>query len=122
MSSSTSKSSLIDLRPTYCHEALIKLMEIGLLTFIISQNTDGLHRLSSVPSEKMAELHGNSFVEKCEKCHTRYERMFPARTNKIKCPDNPCRMCKMSHRTGRKCEKRVHSSILFYNIFLFKFF
>ncbi|XP_059141160.1 NAD-dependent protein deacylase sirtuin-6-like [Physella acuta] len=109
---STSKCSLIDLRPTYSHEALIKLMEIGLLSFIISQNTDGLHRLSGVPPEKIAELHGNSFVEKCEKCQTRYERRFPARTNKIKCPDNPCRMCKMSHRTGRKCEKRRCDSYL----------
>ena len=35
-----------DLRPTYTHEALCKLMELGYLKYIISQNCDGLHLLS----------------------------------------------------------------------------
>ena len=34
------------LRPTYSHEALQKLMDLGHLKFIISQNGDGLHGLS----------------------------------------------------------------------------
>ncbi len=34
------------LRPTYTHEALVKLMEMGHLKHIISQNGDGLHLLS----------------------------------------------------------------------------
>ena len=35
-----------ELRPTYTHEALCKLIETGHLKYLISQNTDGLHRLS----------------------------------------------------------------------------
>ena len=34
------------LRPTYTHEALWKLVELGHLKHIISQNGDGLHGLS----------------------------------------------------------------------------
>ena len=36
------------LRPTYTHEALCKLMDLGHLKHIISQNGDGLHGLSGL--------------------------------------------------------------------------
>ncbi|CAL1541092.1 unnamed protein product [Lymnaea stagnalis] len=98
--------NLSELRPTYTHEALCKLLEMGLLKFIISQNTDGLHCLSGVPPEKLAELHGNSFVEKCEKCQTSYERTFGVRRRLSEnCPPRPCLQCKLDHRTGRKCSQ-----------------
>ena len=51
------------LRPTYTHEALVKLMDEGYLKYIISQNGDGLHGLSGVPKDKISELHGNVFIE-----------------------------------------------------------
>ncbi len=34
------------LRPTYTHEALSKLIELGHIKHVISQNGDGLHGLS----------------------------------------------------------------------------
>ncbi|KAK3691447.1 hypothetical protein RRG08_036247 [Elysia crispata] len=93
------------LRPTYTHEALLKLQEMGLLKFLISQNTDGLHRLSGIPADKLSELHGNTFVEKCETCDARFERPFPCRRGngafEIK-----CKRCKINHRTGRRCSKK----------------
>ena len=57
--------------PTYTHEAICKLIDMGIMKYLISQNTDGLHRLSGIPAEKISELHGNGFEEKCEKCKTR---------------------------------------------------
>lgn len=65
------------LRPTYTHEALCKLVQLGLVKYVISQNGDaGLHGLSGIPAKNLSELHGNAFIEKCEKCGTRYERPF----------------------------------------------
>ncbi|RUS90698.1 hypothetical protein EGW08_001502 [Elysia chlorotica] len=94
-----------NLRPTYTHEALAKLQEMGLVKFLISQNTDGLHRLSGIPADKLAELHGNTFVEKCEKCETRFERSFPCRRG-IGAFEKKCDKCRINHRTGRRCSEK----------------
>ena len=48
------------LRPTYTHEAICKLVQLGYLKHVISQNTDGLHRLSGIPVEQLSELHGRN--------------------------------------------------------------
>lgn len=110
------------LRPTYTHEALTKLINMGLLHHIISQNGDGLHGLSGVPEEKLSELHGNVFIEVCEKCGHRYhrssyvlddnaslyyEQLQDDGTVDIKKPKNAkqCETCGLSHRTGRKCDQ-----------------
>lgn len=36
--------------------------------YIVSQNIDGLHLKSGVGRQYIAELHGNMFVEQCDKC------------------------------------------------------
>jgi mono-ADP-ribosyltransferase sirtuin 6 len=54
--------------------ALAKLYKENILKFVVTLNTDGLHIKSGIPREKVAELHGNKFVEICEKCGYRYER------------------------------------------------
>ncbi|XP_005108006.1 NAD-dependent protein deacetylase Sirt6 [Aplysia californica] len=108
-----------ELRPTYTHEALVKLTEMGILKYLISQNTDGLHRLSGIPAENMSELHGNSFIEKCESCDARYERTFACRQNKVPAPPLPCPKCKINHRTGRKCERKGCDSYLMNTIINF---
>lgn len=115
------------MRPTYTHEAIQKLMELGYIKHVISQNCDGLHRLSGVPAQAMSELHGNVFTEVCEKCQRRYNRSFYVlddtaseyyeeledfgETDIVKpVHASQCKLCGLSHRTGRRCTQKVKSS------------
>ena len=101
---------------------------MGLLKHIISQNGDGLHRLSGIPAENLSELHGNVFIEKCEKCGTRFERPFYVLddhaslyyeelddfgSTTLKKPRHAkqCELCGLCHRTGRKCTKKKVNGI-----------
>lgn len=97
------------MRPTYTHEAIVKLLEMGIFKYVISQNTDGLHRLSGVPADKISELHGNAFAQKCEICETRYDVSVSHRDRPrpANVPPKICERCRINHRTGRMCEKRV---------------
>ena len=57
-----------DAKPTKTHMALAKLVEVGKVKFIITQNIDGLHLRSGVARRHIAELHGNMFLDQCDKC------------------------------------------------------
>lgn len=105
------------LRPTYTHEALCKLVSLGILKHLISQNTDGLHRLSGIPRDRLSELHGNAFHERCEKCGTKYERLFVACTYGTAVPEQVCVHCHCSHRTGRICERKVSMLLIWRHTF-----
>lgn len=111
-----------ELRPTYTHESLAKLIELNHLKYVITQNGDGLHGLSGVPPNKQAELHGNAFEERCESCDTKYLRTYyvlddncsqyyedlneEGRSDLEKPAHGAkCSQCSLSHRTGRKCTK-----------------
>lgn len=63
-------------RPNASHMALVELQQSGRLGFLITQNTDNLHRLSGIRRELLAELHGNGQLVRCLVCdrqHTRQE-------------------------------------------------
>lgn len=55
--------------PTTAHMSLVQLQKQGFLKGLISQNTDGLHRRSGFPIASLAELHGNTNLERCEQCN-----------------------------------------------------
>jgi len=55
------------------------MMQEGLLKHLVSQNTDGLHRRSGIPTDKLSELHGNTNLEVCITCHKEYMRDFRVR-------------------------------------------
>jgi NAD-dependent deacetylase len=67
--------------PNAGHRAMARLIEMGKMSAIITQNVDGLHQASGVPNSKVIELHGNSTYATCLDCAERYElddikRMF----------------------------------------------
>jgi mono-ADP-ribosyltransferase sirtuin 6 len=66
--------------PTATHMAIKELLDQGVAKFLVSQNTDGLHRRSGVDPTKLAELHGNSNLERCETCGKDYLRDFHTRS------------------------------------------
>lgn len=68
------------------------LQRAGQLTYLVSQNVDGLHLRSGIPRAALAELHGNCFAERCHACGAEYIRDFEIETVGFK-------------RTGRKCSQ-----------------
>jgi mono-ADP-ribosyltransferase sirtuin 6 len=63
-------------RPSLTHMALVALQREGYIRFLVSCNVDCLHLRSGYPRDQMAELHGNCFAERCEKCEAEYIRDF----------------------------------------------
>ena len=67
-------------QPSSAHMAIARLHSKGFIKFVATTNVDDLHGKSGVPEGSLAELHGNSFVEECEKCLQRYKRSFVTRS------------------------------------------
>jgi NAD-dependent deacetylase len=59
--------------PNAGHRALARLVELGKMPAVITQNIDGLHQASGVPGDKVIELHGNTTYAVCLDCNRRYE-------------------------------------------------
>ena len=60
--------------PNPSHLALVELQRLGKLHFLITQNTDNLHRRSCIPPELLAELHGNGQLMRCLDCDRLYDK------------------------------------------------
>lgn len=59
--------------PNQGHIAIAKLVGMGKVTAVITQNVDNLHQNSGVPDDKVIELHGNATYAKCLQCAERFE-------------------------------------------------
>jgi NAD-dependent SIR2 family protein deacetylase len=63
-----------EVRPNRSHQALVELEALGKLQFLITQNTDNLHRESGLSGERIAELHGNGHLMRCIECDRQFTR------------------------------------------------
>jgi NAD-dependent SIR2 family protein deacetylase len=99
-------------QPNRGHLALVELQNMGLLKFLITQNTDGLHLVSGIKPEHLAELHGNGSYMVCLSCN---EKMTYEEAGWVKNKWGP------GYRTGRTselqptcphCEGRIISSVV----------
>jgi len=64
-SSSRHGADFLRARPTAGHMALVALNSQGVLSDLISTNTDGMHLRSGFPRDCLTELHGNTNLEEC---------------------------------------------------------
>lgn len=62
--------SILDAKPTLAHHFLAKLEQRNCLSFVITQNIDGLHQKAG--SKKVIEIHGNLRKGHCIKCNKEY--------------------------------------------------
>ena len=79
--------------PSKTHMSIVELQRRGICKFLISTNTDGLHRKSGIPKKMLSELHGNTNLELCRKCGKDYMRDFRCRTAKNTHEHNTGRLC-----------------------------
>ncbi|XP_022753038.1 NAD-dependent protein deacetylase SRT1-like isoform X2 [Durio zibethinus] len=68
------------------------------------QNVDGLHLRSGIPREKLAELHGNSFMEACPTCGSEYLRDFEVETIGLKETSRRC--------SDKRCGAKLRDTVL----------
>ncbi len=63
-------------KPTLTHVAITKLVDEGIVNYVITQNVDGLHRRSGLSRLHHCCLHGCIFTEVCRKCEIEYFRNY----------------------------------------------
>ncbi|CAH1796340.1 unnamed protein product [Owenia fusiformis] len=95
-------------KPTLTHMALVALEQAGMVKYVITQNIDGLHIKSGFPRNRLSELHGNMFIEECDKCKTQYIRRTPVPTMALRPTGNNCTQVKRRN----ICRGRLHDTIL----------
>lgn len=68
------KKPMSQVKPNEGHYAIVKLQNMGLLKFLISQNVDNLHLKSGIRCELIAEFHGNAALMRCLACDKRFPK------------------------------------------------
>jgi len=80
--------------PSLTHMVLVGLQRMGRLALVVSQNVDCLHIRSGLPRERLAELHGNCFLEVCDTCRREYVRDFEVPSVGLKHTGRACEHCR----------------------------
>ena len=66
-------NEISEAKPNVGHLAISKLVSMGKVKKVITQNIDNLHQDSGIPSDQVIELHGNTTYAKCLSCFKRFE-------------------------------------------------
>ncbi len=56
--------------PNAVHRAIADFDRAGFVRLVVTQNVDGLHRVSGISDERIVELHGSNMEIECQSCHT----------------------------------------------------
>ena len=99
--------------PSLTHMALVELRERGYVRYLVSCNVDCLHLRSGFPREDLAELHGNCFAERCERCDAEYVRDFEMQTVGFEYTGRTCDACaakKRKRESGARRSSRASAS------------
>lgn len=100
-------------RPTPTHRAINALVRAGLVGMVVSQNVDGLHLRSGLQRDRLSELHGNVFMEKCARCGREFLRDFDIKSVGLKPTGRRCGVLRVS--TGGRsvrCRGLLHDTTL----------
>lgn len=103
------------IKPNASHLALVELQRLGKLQFLITQNTDNLHRQSGIRPEILAELHGNGHLVRCLSCDRQFTRQEvgwdPSRFGPGYRTQNPVK----GQPVCPQCDGRLISSVVNFN-------
>ncbi|GAB5371609.1 hypothetical protein AAMO2058_001594700 [Amorphochlora amoebiformis] len=101
-----------DTKPTLTHKAINLLEKKGLIHCLVSQNVDGLHLRSGFPRDKLCELHGNIFMEKCDRCGFEYMRKDAIPSVGLKSTGRRCTQSRTSCGREVGCRGRLRDTTL----------
>jgi NAD-dependent SIR2 family protein deacetylase len=95
------------LMPTLAHQSITRLYELDKMHGVFTQNCDNLHSKANTPRLITSDLHGNVFIEYCEKCFREYERDYAVDQFSTDCHAEKwyvkCATCGWNHYTGILC-------------------
>ncbi|GAQ77978.1 Class IV sirtuins [Klebsormidium nitens] len=63
-------------RPTQAHIIIAEMVRRQLISHVVTQNVDGLLLRAGVPADRLSELHGCVYTERCPSCGRSYQRGY----------------------------------------------